>query len=56
MIDDANPTAQHDPLADVGTSGYAGLRRNNRIFPHNDIVGDLNQVVDLATSADDGSP
>ena len=56
MIDDPNTTAQHDPLADSGTSGYPGLRRNNRILPHNDVVRDLNQVVDLATSADDGSP
>jgi hypothetical protein len=56
MIDDPNSAAQHDSLADSGTSSYADLRRNNRILPDNDIVRDLHQVVDFATFADDGSP
>jgi hypothetical protein len=29
MIDDSNPSAQHDILPDSSTSGYAGLRGDN---------------------------
>jgi hypothetical protein len=50
MIDDSDTSAQHDVLTDSGTSGYARLRGDKRIFAYSYIVCDLDQVVDFDAS------
>jgi hypothetical protein len=52
MIDDSNSPSYHHVLTDSGTSGYAGLRGNKRIFAYSHIMCDLNQVVDFDAPPD----
>jgi hypothetical protein len=52
MIDDSNSPSYHHVLTDSGTSGYAGLRGNKRIFAYSHIMCDLDQVVDFDAPPD----
>jgi hypothetical protein len=43
---------QDDFSSNSSAPGDSGLRRNNRVLPHDHVVSDLYQIVDLGPSAD----
>src|SRR3989338_4583358 len=54
MAGNTGLTGQDCPFPDVDAAGNPDLRYNDTILPQHNIVGDLHQIVDFCTLADDG--
>jgi hypothetical protein len=61
LVSDANMVGKtslptdHDMMANRGATGDANLGDHDRVFSDRDIVGDLDQVIDLGAPLDDGA-
>src|SRR4051812_31474748 len=49
MAYNANLSPHHYALAHARAAGNTALRDNHRIFPDNDVVCDLNEIIDFHT-------
>src|SRR5689334_2513415 len=55
VANDSRLTSNHHPSADAHTASDSDLRDDDRMFPNNYIVRDLDQVVDLHAFLDPGA-
>ena len=52
MISHADASTHRDMRANLAASGDSGLRRDDRMGADHDIVGDLNEIIDLTAFGD----
>src|SRR5690349_11687933 len=54
MASEADLPAQHNVAAEFRAAGNAGLRDDEAMFAHDDVVTNLDEIIDFGSLADDG--